>query len=153
LEGPSAVGKSTLAATLGEAAGAAVLPEINARDAPPIPESAAWFVARSAERWHQARVLARTAPLVVLDGDALKGLWYNWIYADQGWPTVETLAPLYRAAVADGRLGVPELYVMLGASLAELSERRQRDSSRRRSNFELHLRLVEPQRDTLPHLR
>lgn len=154
IEGPSAVGKTTLAAALGREAGGAVVPELAAGAAAPPGESAAWFVERHAAAWRHARMLAATAPLVVLDGDPLKGLWYNPVYAASGWPGVEVVAPLYRAHVAAGTLAFPDLYVLLGATEPQLRARRAADvPARARHNFETHLRLVAPQRRWFAALR
>jgi hypothetical protein len=144
LEGPSAVGKTTLAAALAREAGATIVPELDAGAAPPPAASAAWFVERHVETWSRARACAAAAALVVLDGDPLKGLWYNWVFAADGWPGPEVVAPLYRAHVRRGALGVPDLYVILRATEAELRARRAGDASRRRRGFERHLRLLAP---------
>lgn len=153
LEGPSAAGKSSLAAALAREAGAAVVPELDAAGAPPVAESAPWFVDRHAARWRRARALAAAAPLVVLDGDPFKGLWYNPAFAEAGWPGVDVLGPLYRAHLAGGTLAFPDLYVVLVATDAQLRARRAGDPTRTRRNFEAHLRLVEPQRRYFDELR
>lgn len=153
LEGPSAVGKTTLAATLARTAGAVVIPELDAAGAPPIAESAAWFAARHAARWRRAVEAAAVAPLVVLDGDPFKALWYDPVYAGAGWPGVDVVAPLHRAHVAQGTLAFPDLYVVLQATEAELRARRAGDPTRTRRSFETHLRLVAPQRRWFVALR
>ena len=144
LEGPSAVGKSTLAAALARECGAAVVPELDASGAPAVGSSAAWFVERHAAQWRLARGLAAAAPFAVLDGDPFKGLWYNWVYAGEGWEGVEAVAPLYRAQIETGGLAFPDLYVALTASEAELRRRRAGDVTRSRRNFEKHLQLAGP---------
>ena len=82
----------------------------------------------------------------MLDGDPLKGLWYDWIFADREWPGLDVLAPLHREAVARGDLAFPSLYVLLQAPESVLRERRAGDATRTRRHFEQHLRLVAPQR-------
>jgi hypothetical protein len=146
LEGPSAVGKTTLAAALARECGAVVVPELDASDAPAVGRSAAWFVERHAAQWRLARELAAGVPFAVLDGDPFKGLWYNWVYAEEGWEGVETVAPLYRQQVERGALAFPDLYVALTASEEELRQRRDGDASRSRRNFEKHLLLAGPLR-------
>jgi hypothetical protein len=94
--------------------------------------------------WGLARARAADSALVVLDGDPLKGLWYNWVFAEDGWPGPAVVAPLYRTYVQRGALGVPDLYVVLHATEAQLRARRAGDPSRRRSGFEKHLRLLAP---------
>lgn len=144
LEGPSAVGKTTLAEALARECGAAVVPELDAAGAPPVGHSATWFVGRHAEQWRLARELASGAPFTILDGDPFKGLWYNWVYTSEGWEGVEEVAPLYRAQIERGALAFPDLYVALTAPEEELRRRRVRDASRSRHNFEKHLLLVRP---------
>jgi hypothetical protein len=82
----------------------------------------------------------------VLDGDPFKGLWYHWTFADEGWPGVDVVAPLYRAQLARGALAFPDLYVVLTASAAALRARRAGDPTRTRRHHEKHLRLIDPQR-------
>lgn len=153
LEGPSAVGKTTLGARLARECGAAVVPELSAGPPPPPRESAAWFVERHAALWQRARAEAESAPFAVLDGDPFKGLWYNRVYAEEGWEGVDTVAPLYRAAVARGALAFPDLYVVLTATEAQLRRRRAGDTTRQRRGFEKHLRLLEPLRQYFSALR
>jgi hypothetical protein len=146
LEGTSAVGKTTLAAALARTAGAAVVPELDASGAPPIAESAAWFVDAHAAQWQHARALASEAPLVVIDGDPFKGLSYNWVFAADGWPGIDVQAPFHHAHLAAGTLAFPDLYVVLLATEAQLRARRAGDATRSRRNFEPHLRLAGPHR-------
>jgi len=153
LEGPSAVGKTTLAAALADECGAAVVPELEASGAPPTGLSAEWFVERHAAQWKLARELASGAPFAVLDGDPFKGLWYNWVYAYEGWDGVETVVPLYRARIEEGALAFPDLYVALTATAEELRRRRSGDPTRSRRNFEKHLALVAPLRRYFSALR
>ena len=145
LEGPSAVGKSSLAEALGRECGAAVVSELDATGAPPIGRAAAWFIDAHAERWRHAWKLAGDAPFAVIDCDPFKGLWYDWIFADQGWEGIDVVGPLYRAALERGAIAFPDLYVVLVASENELRRRRAGDATRRRRGFEANLRLVEPQ--------
>jgi len=153
VEGPSAVGKTTLAAALARECGAAVVPELNASGAPPPGRSAAWFVERHAEQWRLARGLASGAPFAVLDGDPFKGLWYNWVYAGDGWEDADVVAPLYRAHIEGGTLAFPDLYVALTATDDELRERRAADPTRTRRNFGKHLALAAPLRRYFEALR
>ena len=148
IEGASAVGKTTLARTLASEHGAAVVYEHEGMsgEPPPRPDASAWFVERSAARWGLARERGANAPFIVLDGDPFKGLWYDWIYAAEGWAGVNVVAPLYREHIAQGTLAFPDLYAVLCATETELRHRRANDPTRRRRNFEKHLLLTEPQR-------
>jgi thymidylate kinase len=145
LEGPSAVGKTSLAAALARAADAAVVPESNGAP-PPGVEQRAWFLAQHVAAWARALTLAGRAPLVVLDGDPFKGLWFDWIFAAGGAPALDAVIEAHANEVARGALGFPDLYVLLGATEVQLRQRRADDSTRSRRHFETHLRLVEPQR-------
>ena len=153
LEGPSAVGKTTLLTALARECGAMVVPELSAGPPPPVGASAAWFVERHAEQWRRARDGAAGRPFAVLDGDPFKGLWYNWIYAGEGWEGVDAVAPLYRAAIESDALAFPDLYVILTATEAQLRERRAGDAARGRRGFEKHLRMLDPQRAYFAALR
>jgi hypothetical protein len=153
LEGPSAVGKTTLLHALERECGAAIVPELDAGRPPPIGESAEWFAERGAERWRLAREKAAGAPFTAMDGDPFKGLWYNWVYADEGWEQVDAVAPLLRARVERGTLAFPDLSVVLTATESQLRRRRADDATRTRRNFEKHLRLVEPLRRYFSALR
>lgn len=153
LEGASAIGKTTLAAALARECGAALVPELDASDAPPVGQSACWFVERHAAQWRLARASATGVPFAMLDGDPFKGLWYNWTYAGEGWEGVDVVAPLYRAQLKSGALDFPDLYVILTATQEQLRQRRDSDPTRRRRNFEKHLRIVEPQRRYFAALR
>jgi|RhiMetdeSRZDD1v2_1073273.scaffolds.fasta_scaffold271844_2 thymidylate kinase len=146
LEGPSAVGKTTLAEALARECGAAVIPELDGSEMPASTESAAWFMDRQATLWQQARVRASNSSFVVLDGDPFKELWYNWVFSVDGWPGLEIVAPLYRSHLERGTIAVPDLYVVLTATEAQLRQRKANDSGRRRRRFEKHLRLIEAQR-------
>jgi thymidylate kinase len=140
LEGMSAVGKTTLARALAAERGAAVVPELDASGAPPISSAEPWFTERHSEQWLRACALRAAAPLVVIDCDVLKGLWYNWMHADEGWPGVDVVGPLFREHVRRGSLAFPDLYVFLDASEAQLWARRDGDPTRTRRGFESHLR-------------
>lgn len=153
LEGPSAVGKTTLLGALARECGARVVPELSAGPPPPAGASAAWFVERHGELWRRARDGAAGAPFAVLDGDPFKGFWYGWIYADEGWEDVDALAPLHRRAIESGALAFPDLYVVLTATEAQLRERRAGDATRGRRGFEKHLRMLGPQRAYFAALR
>jgi thymidylate kinase len=144
VEGVTAVGKTTLAQALAAELGAAIVPELDASGAPPIASAAKWFVDRHAEQWRRAVSLLSKTSLVVLDGDPFKGLWYNWVFADGGWEGITTVAPLYREHLRRGTLGFPDLYVVLLASEAQLRARREGDQTRRRRNFDTHVRLLGP---------
>ena len=89
--------------------------------------------------------IAETSALVVLDCDPLKGLWYNWIHAADGWPGVDVVEREYARLIREGRLGFP-FYVYLDATETQLRQRRADDATRRRRGFEKNVKAVGPQR-------
>lgn len=144
-EGPSAVGKTTVAAALA-AEGAHVVPEVNVLFERPADEAPGWYFERQVDRWALAVEAARGHPLVVLDGDPFQPLWYNWAYGFAGWQGLDFMEAFYRPRLVRGELGFPDLYVVFGADERVLRERRDSDPARRRRGFETHLRFIEPQR-------
>ncbi len=91
-------------------------------------------------------ILAAATSCLFRTGPSHKGLWYNWVYSADGWPGLEIVAPLYRSHLEHGTIAVPDLYVVLTATEAQLRQRKANDSGRRRRRFEKHLRLIEAQR-------
>jgi hypothetical protein len=145
LEGPSAVGKTTLAGRLADVHALALIPELEPGAPPRDADAAAWFVGRHLARWRLAEEAAESRHVVV-DGDPFKGLWYGWVYESMGHPGPLVAAAHYRAALLQGRVRFPDVCVVLGATADTLAHRRDMDLSRRRRNFELHLQLIGPQR-------
>jgi thymidylate kinase len=145
-EGPSAVGKTTTAAALADAAGAAVVPEVNLLFDRPPDEPSSWYFERQVDRWALASAEARRRSLVVLDGDPFQPLWYNWSYDFVGWQGLDFLERFYRPRILAGQIDFPDLYFLFGASPEALRSRKENDPARLRRGFEHHLRFVEPQR-------
>ena len=153
LEGASAVGKTTTAGILEATAGAFVVPEVNELFARPANAPAAWYFERQIDRFARARRHNETRPLVILDGDALQPLWYNWAYDYAGWQNLDFIERFYRPRILDRTLDFPDLYFILTTAESELRKRRAGDSRRTRRNFETHLKMIEPQRRYFEALR
>ena len=145
-EGPSAVGKTTVAAYLAAEAGAVVVPEVNALFERPADAPPAWYFERQADRWALAAEHARTHPLVVLDGDPFQPLWYNWAYGFAGRQGLDFMEAFYRPRLVAGTLGFPDRYFLFAADERTLRARKDADSTRGRGGFEAHLAFVAPQR-------
>ena len=143
VEGPCAVGKTTLAAALARSAGVSMIEEVSGPPPIGVPQEL-WFVGKHVETWRHAARLAARDPLVVLDGDPFKGLWYDWVFAPDPRTAVAKAAELYMVELHHGALGVPDLYVALNATEEQLRKRRMGDVTRSRRSFEKHLRLVRP---------
>lgn len=144
-EGPSAVGKTTTATAFANGEGALVVPEVNELYRRPPNPPPDWYLERQVDRWKRANSHAQSGGLAVLDGDPFQPLWYNWAYRFVGREGVDVLERFYRPLIVGGELGFPDLYIVLGASVEALHERKAGDATRRRRNFEKHLELIGPQ--------
>ncbi len=143
LEGPSAVGKSTLARRLAETHGFAVIPEVNDLFAGVPRVGANWYLHRQVDRFARARERAAAGTPVVFDGDPFQPIWYGWIYPEFG-PVAE-IVDFFRRAVTAGDIEVPDFYAVLRLPPDQLKRRKDGDQSRRRRNFERHLAMIAPQ--------
>jgi hypothetical protein len=146
LEGASAVGKTTTARSLAEKHGAFVVPEVNRLFERPAAESPGWYYERQVDRWSMAREKSRSFALVVLDGDPLQPLWYNWAYHFADRQSLDFMARFYGPRIRSGEIGFPDQYYLLSTNSAELRRRRENDAGRLRRGFDFHLRMIEPQR-------
>jgi hypothetical protein len=146
LEGCSAAGKTTLARAVADRLDAALIPELDATGAPAPRDAEPWFTVKHIARFQAAEAGARRAGIAILDTDPLKGLWYGWMYADEGWPDVTVVGTYYRAAVLQGVLGFPDAYIYLDATAEQLELRRAGDATRSRRNFATHLQRRDLQR-------
>lgn len=144
LEGPSAVGKSTVARCLAERHGYQVIPEVNVLFQNEKRESDDWYLQRQIDRYARSIALATSGRAVILDGDPFQPLWYNWVYPEYG-PLAHVTA-FYREAINAGAIAFPDRYVVLQAPTDHLAARKTGDDMRRRHNFDRHLQMVEPQR-------
>lgn len=144
LEGPSAVGKSTLAQVLADRIGARVVPEVNQLYERPADADDAWYLARQQDRWQLAAQASLAGQVAVLDGDVFQPLWYGWAYGFAEHLPLHDLLAFYRPRLISGLMGFPLRYVLLQAGTDELRQRKAHDPTRSRRNFERHLQLVAP---------
>jgi thymidylate kinase len=145
LEGASAVGKTTTAAALVDQFAAATFPEVNALFRRPPEDHPNWYFERQVDRWQMAKALDKDKAIVILDGDALQALWYNWIFQNSGFQPLDDVIAFYGPLIEQGQLGFPDCYVILLAPETELRRRKEKDATRSRRNFENHLKLVQAQ--------
>lgn len=144
-EGPSAVGKTSIASAISVATGAGVIPEVSLLFERPVAEPPDWYLERQVDRWVMALNEARIHPLVILDGDPFQPLWYNWAYDFRERQGLASMKAFYRQRIASGVLSFPDCYIIFKATTEALSQRKEADFGRRRGGFEAHLRLIEPQ--------
>ena len=144
-EGPSAVGKTTLAQRLADTRDAIVIPEVNLLFSRPSDPSLTWYFERQVERWPLALAAAQSHELVILDGDPFQPFWYNWAYRYTGWAALDALVAFYEPQIVQGALSFPDRYLLLAANEQQLRERRAADATRQRRSFEYHLGFVGPQ--------
>lgn len=111
--------------------------------------AAQFWAAANAERWMEAVELEARRGLAVCDTDPLKlhYVWTLWRIGEVAYENWRAEADEVRRTFAEGRLGVADLIVVELPSEAALRERKQADATRRRRNFDLHVRLVEPLRE------
>ncbi|MFC4550983.1 MULTISPECIES: ATP-binding protein [Halorussus] len=154
LEGASAVGKTTTAEVLCDEFDAYRVPEVNALFDTSKEDSTTWYFERQCDRWEIAIDREKEHEFVVLDGDVLQPLWYNWIahHLSDELATVEEFAPLdsichfFREKVQEQSIGFPDRYFLLFTDDNTLKQRKGNDEKRTRRNFESHLQFATPQR-------
>jgi hypothetical protein len=106
----------------------------------------AYWIDRNALRWRRAGELDARAGLAVCDSDPLKlhynfGLWRLGLLAPEHWRLARDLT---RRAIAAGRLGFADLFLVKRIGLAQARAQRDADATRSRRHFELHARLGPP---------
>jgi hypothetical protein len=144
-EGVSASGKSTWCTR--NYAGP-VVPEAERLKQPPqvvaTPAAASSFWAdRNALRWASALAMEKASGVAICDTDPLKlhyswGLWQIGEASEDRWRHERAAT---RQAILDRRLGFADSYIIGVVDPDIARRRRDGDATRRRTNFELHLRL------------
>ena len=152
LEGASGIGKTTTCRRLAELYNAYVIPEVNFLFQRPNPEPENWYLERQVERWKIAQEKLKSYDVVLFDGDIFQPIWYNWIYEGEFPQTLPFLKDFYVNQMKRKQIGFPDVYIHLSTSETELRKRKENDTTRRRSNFEKHLSLVEPQKQHFQYM-
>ncbi|MGA2828530.1 MAG: hypothetical protein ABSF03_20700 [Streptosporangiaceae bacterium] len=147
--GPTAAGKTTWCQRhhLGDLVSEYAPTGKEPGDTDPAAQAAYWSEV-NCRRWREATQRERVSGLAVCDDDPLK-LHYGWSLVRVGAASPQRWVhevKATRAAVAAGRLGFADLVLVSLPSPEELRRRRDADPARRRRNFELHARLIEPLR-------
>ncbi len=92
-----------------------------------------------------AKQISAADGIAVLDGDPFQPLWYKWIFSDLGFQDINSVIDFYAIAIKNQKIKFPDKYFILTIAENELRNRKNKDTSRSRSNFELHLKLIKPQ--------
>ena len=152
LEGPPAAGKSTISRSLQLAGGYYVVPEVNMLFRRPQPEPGNWYLDRQVCRWEIGMRQEESYSGVIFDGDIFQPFWFNWIFSDENWNSLEHNEAYYRKAIMMGRIRFPDSYMVLTLPEEERWTREYnrstemgRDSDRARGKFERYKRVVRPQ--------
>lgn len=112
-----------------------------------MPELQATYWAEvNAQRWVRALELEADSGVAVCDSDPLK-LHYSWCLAAIGaapFSRFEQEVVAVRHQFAQRRLGFADVVLLSLPGTPQLMRQRHGDPTRRRRNFELHVRLAEP---------
>jgi len=139
-EGPSGIGKTTLANGLSD--DFHIVPEVNLLFERKGNESEYWYNERQVDRYQLCR---RSVKPSILDGDIFQPIWYNWAcgYPDNFLSRSKTHA-FYRNQLERGQMAFPDLYFIFQADVEELIRRKEGDATRTRRNFAKHLTIISP---------
>ena len=139
-EGPSGIGKTTMSNAL--SADYNIVPEVNLLFDRTGEEPKQWYLERQVERYGICK--AANAPSI-LDGDIFQPIWYNWVCNyPQAFLSKSETHSFYRDRLAEGTIKFPDLYIIFHVDEKELWIRKENDTTRRRRNFEKHLKIIEP---------
>ena len=138
IEGPSAIGKTSLCNNLLRSFQSVVLEETIIK---PIEnyspyEEAIYYMNYEMDRWKKSESLSGSNELVIFDTDPFKSLWFNWSLGFQNCLTLDELDGFLRTRIDTNKIGFPDLYIVLKASQKELLHRKQVDKLRHRENFD-----------------
>lgn len=145
VEGISASGKTTWCSTHG---GRHVVAENGRfenepdRAADPVAAAAFW-AERNVDRWQAALAMENTSAWALCDSDPLKlhYIWTLWQIGEASEDDWRLELDATRNTIAQGRIGFADRYIVARIDPDLARARAKADSTRRRSKFELHVRL------------
>ena len=141
-EGASAVGKTTTANEIARKAKTYIIPEVNLLFERPKCESKSWYLERQVERWQIAQEKLKEYDTVILDGDIFQPISYNLCFDFKLFnQNLDYVYDFYLKEIKVGRIKFPDKYFYLYTSQANLRFRKENDDSRKRRNFEKHLKI------------
>ena len=137
-EGPSAIGKTTLCKCFKE--DYLIIPEVNELFKGQKNEGGLWYYQKQVERFQ----LSQKQENVIFDGDIFQPLWYNWTYSyPAGFLPMEEIHHFYLNQIAKGNISFPDIYFVFQTNIENLKVRKENDTTRRRGNFEKHIKLTQ----------
>jgi len=135
VEGPSAVGKSTLCQKLRDKYKSTVVDELIIEPIQSLSpfEEATYYLNKEISRWNTC---IKSAEKLILDTDPLKSMWFNWSLDYVNCLSLPELQDFFIERVKQGDIGFADLYIVMNASREELTTRKNTDIFRVRDNFE-----------------
>lgn len=105
--------------------------------------TAAFWAERNVERWQQALAMERHSSWALCDSDPLKlhYIWSLWQIGEASEKDWKIELDATRTTIAQGRIGFADRYCVGRIEPQLARERAKADLTRRRSGFELHVRL------------
>lgn len=149
VEGPSAAGKTTFCRGLDQTFVTEYRPTGREPDSDDVEVPAHYWANVSTSRWNAARILEGDTGLAVCDSDPMK-LHHTWSLARIGAVPAERFeieSVLVREALVEKRIGFVDTVLVDFPAPEVLRDRRDKDTSRERTDFEFHLQLIEPMRE------
>ena len=147
LEGASGVGKTSTAREIAKKSGSSmfIIPEVNYLFERPQNEEKTWYFEKQVERFEMGKRKLETYDTVILDGDIFQPLSYNWCFDFQIYnQSLDFIYNFYDNAIKEGRIDFPDKYYYLFTEQKNLISRKENDHTRKRRNFEKHLKIAEP---------
>lgn len=145
VEGISASGKSTWCKTHGR--DQVIAENGRFKDEPdrlldPVGAATFW-AARNTDRWQAALAMEQHAAWAVCDSDPLKlhYVWCLWQIGEADVRDWQLELAATRETIVQGRIGFADCYLLNPIDPQLARQRAQADTTRRRRNFELHVRL------------
>ncbi len=145
LEGASAVGKTSTGNEFAKRTNTYIIPEVNILFERPKEESKTWYLERQVERWMIAQEKLQKYDTVILDGDIFQPISYNWCFDFKIFnQSLDFIYQFYFEEIKEGRIGFPNKYFYLYTNEENIRYRKENDSTRKRGNFENHIKIIEP---------
>ncbi|WP_146239841.1 chloramphenicol acetyltransferase [Paenibacillus illinoisensis] len=124
-----------------------IVPEVNELFKCPVTMSNNWYFERQVDRWQIAKEKSVNHEIVIMGGDVFQPLWYNWVYKFSLYEqTLEGISCFFRQCIQENKINFPDSYFLLYININKLRLRKESDVTRKCSNFERHIELIEPQR-------